>query len=63
MIIGDEMWDCGYGLEIKVQSLQWKIPDSLRPMILTILFNYEGIVHHDYVPIGQTIMKEYYIEV
>jgi hypothetical protein len=30
---------------------------------LTVFFGYRGIVHHSYAPEGQTINKEYYLEV
>ena len=32
-------------------------------MMLTIFFDHEGIVHQQYVPNGQTVNKEYYVEV
>ncbi|KAL4149391.1 hypothetical protein QTP88_003351 [Uroleucon formosanum] len=60
--------------ETKVQSPQWKTPDSPRPkkarqvrsqvkVMLTVFFDYQGVVHHEYAPKGQTITKEYYIDV
>jgi hypothetical protein len=32
-------------------------------VLLTVFFDYHGIVHHSYAPQGQTINKEYYLEV
>ncbi|PNF19426.1 hypothetical protein B7P43_G03605 [Cryptotermes secundus] len=32
-------------------------------MILTVFFNYQGVVHHEYTPLGHTINKEYYQEI
>jgi hypothetical protein len=32
-------------------------------VLLTIFFDYRGIVHHSYAPEGRTINKEYYLEV
>jgi hypothetical protein len=32
-------------------------------MLLTVSFDYHGIVHHSYAPDGQTINKEYYLKV
>jgi transposase len=32
-------------------------------VLLTVFFEYSGIVHHSYAPEGQTINKEYYLEV
>jgi hypothetical protein len=62
----------GYDLKTKVQSLQWKHSSSSRPkkaqrvrskvkVLLTVFFDYRGIVHHSYAPAGQTINKEYYL--
>jgi len=31
--------------------------------MLTVFFDHEGIIHHEYTPDGQTVNKEYYIEV
>jgi len=31
--------------------------------MLTISFDYRGVVHHKYAPLGQNINKEYYLEV
>ena len=50
----------------KDQSSQWKLPDSLKEWqsrsksktVLTVLFDWEGVVHHEYSPLGQTINKE-----
>jgi hypothetical protein len=74
VITGDEMWVYGYDPETKVQSSQWKRCSSPRPkkaqqvqskvkVLLTFFFDYCGIVHHSYAPEGQTINKEYYLEV
>jgi hypothetical protein len=74
VIIGDEMWVYGYDLETKVQSSQWKHSLSPRPkkakqvqskvkVLVTVFFDYRGIVHHSYAPEGQTVNKEYYLEV
>lgn len=29
---------------------------------LTVFFDHEGVVHHEFVPEGQKIAKEYYIK-
>jgi hypothetical protein len=31
--------------------------------MLTVFFDHEGIIHHEYAPNGQTVNKEYYVEV
>ena len=70
VITGDESWVYGYDLETKAQSSQWKSPESPRPkkvrqsrnnvkVMLTVFFNHEGVVHHEYAPPGQTITKDY----
>ena len=71
---GDESWINGYDPETKQQSSQWKGPMSPRPkkgrqvrsktkVMLLAFFDSEGIVHHEYAPDGQTINKEFYVEV
>ena len=75
VITGDESWVYGYDPETKAQSSQWKSPESPRPkkarqsrsnvkvMLIVFFFDHEGVVHHEYAPPGQTITKDYYIEV
>jgi hypothetical protein len=74
VITGDGTWVYGYDLEMKVQSPQWKHSSSTRPknaqrvrskvkVLLTVFFDYRGIVYHSYAPEGQTINKEYCLEV
>ena len=73
IITGDETWAYGYNPESKFQSSQWKHLESPRPIkaqvcsnvkvMLTYFFNSCGIMHHEYAPEGQTINKEYYLEV
>ena len=74
IVTGDESWVYGYDPETKQQSSQWKGPSSPRPkkgrqvrsktkVMLLAFFDSEGIVHHEYAPDGQTINKEFYLEV
>jgi hypothetical protein len=74
VITGDETWVYGYDPETKVHSSQWKHSSSPRlkkaqrvrstvKVLLTVFFDCRGIVHHSYAPEGQTINKEYYLEV
>jgi hypothetical protein len=74
VITGDETWVYGYDSETKVHSSQWKLSSSQRPrkaqwvrskvkVLLTVFFDYCGIVHCSYAPEGQTINKEYYLEI
>ena len=65
----DEGWVYGYDPEVKAQSSQWKLPGSpclnkvqqssneIKTM-LTVFFDWEGIVHHEYAPPDQTINKD-----
>jgi len=73
-VTGDESWVYGYDPETKQQSSQWKGPTSLRPkkgrqvrsktkIMLLAFLDSEGIVHHEYAPDGQTINKEFCVEV
>ena len=74
VITGDESWVCGYDRETKAPSSQWKSPESPRPkkawqsrsnvkVMLTVFSDHEGVVHREYAPPGQTVTKDYYIEV
>ena len=70
----DESWVHGYDLETKAQSSRWKSPGSpsLKKAqqscskvknMLTVFLDWEGVVHHEYTPPGQTINKVYYLSV
>jgi len=73
IMTGDEMWVYGYDIETKTQSSQWKHPESPRPkkaqvrsnvkVLLTVFFDFNRVVHHEFLPRGQTVNKEYYLEV
>jgi len=74
VIIGDESWVCGYDPETKQQSSQWKSPGSPRPKkarqsrsvtksMLIVFFDIRGIVHHEFVPNGQTMNAEFYCNI
>lgn len=74
IINDDESWVYGYDPETKRQSSQWKLSSEPRPKkarqsrsnvksLLIVFFYCEGVVHHEYAPRGQTINKEYYLEV
>ena len=76
VITGDESWVYGYSYdpEMKAQLSQWKLPGtpfskeawqccSKIKNMLTVVFEWEGVVHHEYAPPGQTINKEYYLNV
>ncbi|UYV66906.1 hypothetical protein LAZ67_4003283 [Cordylochernes scorpioides] len=74
VITGDEAWVYGYDVETKAQSSQWKLPHEPRPkktrqvrsnvkVLLTVFFDYRGVVHHEFLPQGRTVNKEYYLQV
>ena len=66
VITGGGLWVYDYDLERKAQSSQWKLPGFPCPKkvkqscskiktILTVFFDWEGVVHHEYALPGQTI--------
>ncbi|UYV74080.1 hypothetical protein LAZ67_11002046 [Cordylochernes scorpioides] len=70
VITGDESWVYGYDVETKAQSSQWKLPHEPRPkkarqvrsnvkVLLTVFFDCRGVVHHEFLPQGRTVNKEY----
>ena len=74
VITGDESWVYGYEVETKAQSSQWEHTKSTRPkkarqvrsnvkVLLTVFFDYHGVVHQEFSPQGRTVNKEYYLEV
>ena len=74
IITGDESWVYGYDPETKVQSSVWKSPSSPRPtkarqvrskikVLLTVFFDSQGIIQHEYAPSGQTVTGAYYLNV
>ncbi|UYV67192.1 hypothetical protein LAZ67_4004295, partial [Cordylochernes scorpioides] len=74
VITGDEAWVYGYDVETKAQLSQWKLPHEPRPkkarqirsnvkVLLTVFFDYRGVVHHEFLPQGRTVTKEYCLQV
>ena len=74
VITSDESWVYGYDNETKAQLSQWKRPEESRPIkayqvrwnvkvLLNVFFNCNGEVHHEFLPQGCTVNKEYYLEV
>ncbi|UYV70086.1 hypothetical protein LAZ67_7001736 [Cordylochernes scorpioides] len=74
VITGDEAWVYGYDVETKSQSSQWKLPHEPRlkkvrqvrsnvKVFLTVFFDCRGVVHHEFLPQGRTVNKEYYLQV
>jgi len=71
-ITGDETWVYGYDMETKAHSSQWvskmsprhkeawQVQSNVR-VIMTVSFDCEGIMHHEFLPHSQS--KEYYLKV
>jgi [histone H3]-lysine36 N-dimethyltransferase SETMAR len=73
IITGDESWVYGYDVETKVQSSQWKSKISPRPkkarqvrskvkVMLTVFFDSKGVIHHEFLPQGETINRFRYLD-
>jgi len=71
VITGDECWVCGYDPETKQMSSQWSTSSSPRPKkarqvksniktMLIVYFDIDGLAHHEFVPTGQTVYKEFH---
>ena len=71
VITGDECWVYGYVPETKQMSSQWSTSSSPRPKkarqvksniktMLVAFFDIDGLVHHEFIPTGQTVNKEFY---
>ena len=74
VITRDESWVYGYDVEIKAQSSRWKHTESPRPkkarqvrtnvkVLLTVFFDYHGVVHQEFLTQGRAVNKEYYLAV
>jgi len=74
IITCDETWVFTYDLETKRQLVQWKSTSSPRPKkasmsrskfkdVLIDFFDIQGTVMAEWVPRGQTVNQQYYIEV
>ena len=74
LVTYDESWIYCYDPETKRQSSQWKHTSSLRPkkakqsksthkLLMIPLFDSTGMIYIHWVPTGQTVNKEYYVEV
>lgn len=74
IITGDETWIYAYDPETAQQSSEYRfknepIPKRARQdrskikVMLTVFFDYQGIVHKEFLPTGETVNKEYYLNV
>jgi len=73
VVTGDKTWCCGYDLETKQASSQWKTPNSPKPkkarqvrsnvkIMLISSFDANGILHKEFVPPGQTVNQQLYLK-
>ncbi|UYV67645.1 hypothetical protein LAZ67_5001444 [Cordylochernes scorpioides] len=67
IITGDETWVYDYDPETKRQYAEWRGQGEPRPKKSRILKSRNkvllGIVHHEYLPAGQTVIKEMYLDI
>ena len=74
LVTCDESWIYCYDPEIKRQSSQWKHAGSPTPkkarqrkstnkLLMIPFFHTTGMIYMHWVPTGQTVNKEYYVEV
>ena len=73
-ITGNESWVEDYDIKTKAQSSQWKHPEESRPkkachvrsnvkVLLSVFFDYNGVMHHEFLPPSRAVNREYYLEV
>lgn len=74
IITGDETWIYAYDPETAQQSSEYRLKGEAKPkrprqsrskikVMLTVFFDYRGVVHQEFLPTGQTVNKEYYLSV
>ncbi|UYV80640.1 hypothetical protein LAZ67_19001189 [Cordylochernes scorpioides] len=74
VITGDETWIYGFDSETTQQASEWRFKNEPRPkkarkapskvkVMLTVLFDYQGIVHHEFQQQGSTIIADSYLGV
>lgn len=74
IITGDETWVYEYDMETAQQSSEWRLRGEAKPkrprqsrskvkVLLTVFFDCDGVVHHEFLPQGQSVNKEYYLAV
>lgn len=74
VITGDETWVYEYDMQTSQQSSEWRFPNEPKPkkprqsrskikVLLTVFFDIRGIVHSEFLPVGQTVNKQYYLGV
>ena len=74
IITGDETWVYEFDMQRNHESSEWRTKEELKPkkprqsrskvkVMVIVFFNIRCLVHHEFIPIGQTVNKEYYLDV
>ncbi|UYV63151.1 hypothetical protein LAZ67_2003298 [Cordylochernes scorpioides] len=74
VITGTETWIYGFDSETTQQALEWRFKNEPRPkkarkapsivkVMLTVFFDYQGIVHNEFQQQGSTITADFYLGV
>jgi hypothetical protein len=74
IVTGDETWVYEFDMQTSQQASEWRLPAEPKPkkprqsrsivkVMLTVFFEYRGVVHSEFLPQGQKINKEYYLSV
>ncbi|CAK9833043.1 Mariner Mos1 transposase [Anthophora retusa] len=74
IVTGDKTWVYEYDMQTSQQSSEYRLENEPNPkkprqrrskikVMLTVFFDYRGVVHSEFLPDGQTVNKEYYLSV
>ena len=74
IITGEETWIYEYDTHSRHEASEWRSSKEPRPkkprrfqskkkVMLTVFMDYRGVVHHEFLPEGHTVNKEYYLGV
>lgn len=74
IVTGDETWVYEFDMQTSQQASEWRLPTEPKPkkarqsrskvkVMLTVFFDYRGVVHSEFLPEGETVNKEYYLSV
>ena len=74
IVTGDDSWVFAYNPQTKMESSEWHTASSPRPKKLRLVkfkekvmiiafFDINGVVHHDFVPPGQTVNGQFYVQI
>ena len=74
IIAGDETWIYAYDPETIDQSSEYRAKGEVRPkrarqsrskikIMMTVFFDFRGVVHYEFLSPRQTVNKEYYLSI